>query len=106
MPFYKIRRNWQIQARTTHTVHLHVREGFFNDKIYLYVDDQQVVEAQAGLVGASGYALFEIDGRTHEFRWIWNMLIGNPTSIVIMHKGHILAQYGSDRAAQDDILDS
>lgn len=48
--------------------------------------------------------LFEVDGRTFELRWVWNMWIGNPESIVIMHKGRVLAQYGSDRAAQDEII--
>lgn len=101
MPFIKISKNWQIQGKTPHNVHLHIKEGFFNDTLTLYVDQDKVLEARAGLAGAHGSALFEIDGRTHELRWMWNMLIGNPSSIVIMLKGRILAQYGSDAAADD-----
>lgn len=106
MPFLRIRRNWQITGKSMHTVSLDVREGFFNDTMNLYIDDALVRTAKAGISGFRGYELFELDGRTHELRWVWSMFTGNPKSIVIMHKGRILAQYGSDRAAEDDILES
>ncbi|MGB7338474.1 MAG: hypothetical protein WBC91_06240 [Phototrophicaceae bacterium] len=104
MPYLRIRQNWQLIVKEPHTVHLDVREGFINDTIELYVDEDLVATAKAGLVGASGYQLFDIDGRTHELRWVWSLMSGNPVSIVIMHKDRILAQYGSDRAAQDDLI--
>ena len=104
MPFYRIRQNWQITVKDPHTFHLDVKEGFANDTLRLYVDDELLVEAKAGINGTKGYDLFEVDGRTFELRWVWNMWIGNPESIVIMHKGRVLAQYGSDRAAQDEII--
>lgn len=106
MPFIRIKKNWQVVVKTPHTFHLDIREGFFNDTLRLYVDDTLAVEAQAGINGFQGYALFDVDGRTHELRWKWNFWTGNPESIVVMHKGRILARYGSDRAAQDDILNS
>ncbi|MGJ3238419.1 MAG: hypothetical protein ACFE0Q_06915 [Anaerolineae bacterium] len=105
MPFWRIRENWQITFKTTHHLHLLVREGFFRDTILLYLDDQQVVNAHAGINGWHGYTLFEIDGRTVALRWAWSLLSGNPKSIVITHKGRILAQYGSDQAADDVILE-
>ena len=105
MPFLRIRQNWQITVKTTHMFHLDVTEGFANDTMRLYVDDELVVTAKAGLSGTKGYELFEVDGRTFELRWVWSLLSGNPQSIVVMHKGRILAQYGSDRAAQDDIIE-
>ncbi|MEM9951461.1 MAG: hypothetical protein AAF846_07670 [Chloroflexota bacterium] len=105
MPFLRIRENWQLIVKEPHTIHLYIKEGFLHDTIKLFVDDELVVAAKAGVTGWQGYALFDIDGRTHELRWVWNMLTGNPSSIVIMHKDRILAQYGSDRASQDDILD-
>lgn len=104
MPYVRIRENWQLTVKTPHIIHLDVREGFFNDSIELYVDDERVVTATAGVSSWQGYSLFDIDGRTHELRWVWSWLSGNPKSIVIMHKGRILAQYGSDRASQDDVL--
>lgn len=106
MPFIRIKKNWQVVVKTPHTFHLDIREGFFNDTLRLYVDDALAVEAQAGISGFQDYALFDVDGRTHELRWKWNIWTGNPESIVVMHKGRILARYGSDRAAQDDILNS
>lgn len=106
MPFLRIRQNWQITVKTTHMLHLDVKEGFFNDTMRLYIDDALIVTAKAGMSGRQGYELFEMDGRTHELRWVWSLMSGNPSSIVIMHKGRILAQYGSDRAAEDDILES
>jgi len=104
MPFIRIRRNWQITAKTIHTISIDIREGFFNDTMRLYPDDELLASVKAGLSGVQGYRLFDVDGRTFELRWVWNMLIGNPESVVIMHKGRILAQYGSDRAAKDDVL--
>lgn len=106
MPFLNIRQNWQITVKSTHMFHLHVKEGFFNDTMRLYVDDELVVTAKAGMSGWRGYELFEVDGRTFELRWVWSFMSGNPQSILIMHKGRILAKYGSERAAEDDILES
>lgn len=106
MPFLRIRKNWHMTVKTPHTFHLDIREGFFNDTLRLYVDEYLAVEAQAGVAGFQDYALFDVDGRTHELRWVWSYWTGNPISIVVMHKGRILAQYGTDRAAQDDILQS
>ena len=104
MPFWRIRKNWHLTVKTPHTLHLYIREGFFNDTVELYVDDALATTVHAGISAMQGVQLFDIDGRTHELRWVWSWLTGNPISIVIMHKGRILAQYGSDRAAQDDIL--
>lgn len=106
MPFLRIRKNWQFQVKTTHQIHLYIKEGFWNDTILLYVDDELVVSDNIDLLRLKDYALFDIDGRTHELRWIWSFWTGNPNSIVVMHKGRILAQYGNDRAAKDDILES
>lgn len=106
MPFRRIRQNWQVTVKDTHTFHLDVKEGFANDTLKFYVDDELKITAKAGMSGTQGYELFEVDGRTFELRWVWNLWIGNPVSIVVMHKGRILAQYGSDRAAQDDIIES
>lgn len=106
MPFLRIRRNWQITVKTTHTISLDIREGFFNDTMSLYVDDALLATIKAGLLGWRGYHLFDVDGRILELRWVWSLMSGNPQSIVIMHKGRILAQYGSDRAAEDDILEN
>ncbi|GAB5490413.1 MAG: hypothetical protein Phog2KO_06280 [Phototrophicaceae bacterium] len=105
MPYLRIRQNWQITVKESHTFHLDVKEGFANDTLKLFVDDELVVKAKAGISGWKGYALFDVDGRTHELRWSWNMWSGNPESIVVMHKGRILAQYGSDRASEDDIIE-
>lgn len=105
MPFIRIKRNWQLAGKEMRTVSLDVREGFFNDTMRLYVDDVLVATEKAGMAGRAGYTLFEIDGRTHELRWVWSFLSGNPISIVIMRKGRILAQYGNDRAAEDAIYD-
>jgi hypothetical protein len=81
---------------------LYIKEGFWNDTISLYVDDKLLVIDKINLLRLRDYALFEIDGRTHELRWIWSMWTGNPSSIVVMHKGRIIAQYGDDRAAKDN----
>lgn len=105
MPYLRFKRTWAIQMKTMHHVHLHVTEGFFNDRIRLYVDDYLAVDRQAGVTtGMTGYELFTIDGRELVLCWAWHWLTGNPLSIVILHKDRILARYGTDRAAQDDIL--
>ena len=102
MPYLRIRKNWQFQVKTTHQIHLYIKEGFWNDTISLYVDDKLLVIDKINLLRLRDYALFEIDGRTHELRWIWSKWTGNPSSIVVMHKGRIIAQYGDDRAAKDN----
>lgn len=104
MPFIRIKKNWQVTVKTPHTFHLYVKEGFFNDTIQLYIDEDLVVEAKAGVSGWKGYTLFDVDGRTMELRWVWSLLTGNPVSILVMHKDRIIAQYGSDAAAKDDVL--
>lgn len=104
MPFIRIVRNWQIPMKTTHTVRLEVREGFFRDRLELYVDDRPVVVAHAHYMRLTDAIPFEIDGRTLELRWLWGSLSGNPVSIVIVYKDRILAQYGSDRAADDTLF--
>lgn len=105
MPYLRIRKSWQITVKDSHNFHLAVKEGIVNDSLKLFVDYELVVKAKAGMSGRKGYALFDVDGRTHELRWFWNMWSGNPESILVMHKGRILAQYGSDRASEDDIIE-
>lgn len=101
MPFLRINKEWDFPVKEQHHVRLEVREGFFNDTMRLYVDGYLVVEARAGMVGATGYRDFEIDGRIFQLRWIWNMFTGNPSSIVIVYNGRIFAKVGNDRAAHD-----
>lgn len=102
--YFRIQRNWELRVKMIHQIHLDVREGFWRDKILLYVDDELLVHDTVSIRHIKDYALFDIDGRTHELRWIWSFFAGFPLSIVLMYKGQILAKYGDERAAKDDFL--
>ncbi len=104
MPFGKIDQNWQLSVKTSHEFRLYVKENTFIDRVKLYVDDVLVAKGIASLWNLKDYSLFDVDGRTLELRWVWKRT-GDPISILIMHKGRILAQYGSDRAAKDDYFE-
>ncbi|MGB1286291.1 MAG: hypothetical protein ACPG7F_07160 [Aggregatilineales bacterium] len=106
MPYWRIRQTWQITMKTPHTVHLLLKEGWFRDTILLYVDDRLVLETRVFVTSRQfkGKMPFEIDGRILELRWHWSIWSGNPTSIVIMYKDRVLAQYGDDRTAHDDLF--
>lgn len=104
MPFIRLKRTWSVQMRTMHQVHLHLSEGFVRDRLRLYVDEDLVLEARPSFYNMKGLELFEIDGREVELRWLWSFWTGNPESIVLVHKGHLLAQVGSDRALDDSLF--
>jgi hypothetical protein len=91
---------WIINVKTEHEFHIHSIEGFFQDNLWLYVDDELLVHAKVDIFRIKGYQLFDVDGRTFELRWLWSWLGGSPVSIVIMYKGRILAQYGNEKAAR------
>jgi hypothetical protein len=99
--YFSLTETWTISVKTPHEFRIHAVEGFFEDNLRLYVDDELVAHAKVNLFSIKGYQIFDVDGRTLELRWLWGMLAGNPVSIVIMHKGRILAQYGNDKAAND-----
>ena len=103
--YYRIKRQWRQVVKTEHQFDLDIREGFFRDTILLYMDNQLVAQGQAYYGKLRDYALFDVDGRTFELRWVWHWW-GHPISVVLMHKGRTLYQYGSDRAAQDDVIES
>ncbi len=98
MPFLRIQRDWDFQVKELHHLKLVVREGFFNDTIELYLDGMLVVSARAGYSGWEGVQPFDIDGRTFELRWVWNLLTGNPASIMVTYDERIFAQFGNDSA--------
>jgi hypothetical protein len=108
MPYFRITHNWQITVKKPHWFRLELREGFFRDDIRLYVDDELAATGEIRafpLIRLKGATLFDVDGRTFELKWEWNFWTGNPKSLVIMHKGRILAQYGNDSAAKIDFDD-
>jgi hypothetical protein len=105
MPYVRLQQQWHITVKDPHTLLLDVREGIFRDKLQLFVDSILATEAIASVWRPKGYRLIDVDGRTLELRWIWDRLGGNPISIILMHKERILAQYGSDAAAQFEIED-
>ncbi|MCA9914186.1 MAG: hypothetical protein KC496_12605, partial [Anaerolineae bacterium] len=90
-----------FQVKQMHHLRLVVREGFFNDTIELYLDGMLVTSAKAGFTAWRGSTSFDIDGRMFELRWVWNMLSGNPASIMVTYGERVFAQYGSDAALQD-----
>jgi len=100
MPFWRIQRDWDFQVKELHHLRLVVREGFFNDTLELMLDGYVVVSVKAGMSAWQGKTTFDIDGRVFELRWIWNMLTGNPVSILVMYDERVFAQYGSDAALQ------
>lgn len=101
MPFLRIQRDWDFQVKEMHHLRLLVREGFFNDTLELYLDGMLVASARAGLSGWKGSTSFDIDGRLFELRWEWNMITGNPASIMVTYGERVFAQYGSDAALRD-----
>jgi len=105
MPYGRLQQHWVVPVKTEHQFYLDVREGFFKDTLSLSVDEKLKAQGTASIGKLKDYALFDVDGRTFALRWVWGMWSGNPLSIVIMHKGRILAQYGNDRAAQDDVVE-
>lgn len=105
MSFVQLNRHWKITVKTKHDFELDVQENILVDVLKLYVDDVLVAKGTASYFNLKNYCLFNVDGRILELRWVWNWRTGNPLSILIMHKGRILAQYGSDRAAKDDFFD-
>lgn len=101
MPFLRITREWDFQVKEMHTVRLEVQEGFFNDTMRVFVDGYEAVKTKAGMSAVRGSVPFEIDGRTFDLAWVWNMWTGNPASIVIAYDGRVFAQVGTDRALRD-----
>lgn len=103
--YFSLTETWLITVKTEHEFRVHAVEGLFQDSLKLYLDDELVAHAKVHIFSLKGYQLVEVDGRTLEFRWVWGLPSGHPISIVIMHKGRILAQYGNDKAAKDIELD-
>jgi hypothetical protein len=99
--YFSLTESWIIHVKTRHEFRIHAIEGIFEDNLRLYVDEELVAHVKVNVLRIKGYQLFDVDGRTLEFRWLWSWLAGDPVSIVIMHKGRILAQYGNDKAAND-----
>jgi hypothetical protein len=104
--YISVSESWLVTIKTEHEFRTHAVEGFFEDNLRLYVDDNLVAHAKINLFAMKGYEVFDVDGRTLELRWLWSWLAGSPVSIVIMHKGRILAQFGSNKAADDALIES
>ena len=102
--YFSLTETWIIDIKTRHEFRIHAVEGFFEDNLRLYVDEEIVAHAKVNAFRTKGYALFDVDGRTLELRWVWSMLAGDPVSIVVMHKGRVLAQYGTAKAAIDSVV--
>lgn len=104
MPYIRINEEWTMPVKGEHHFRLDVREGFFNDVLRLYVDDEEVATGNINLFHLKGMTSFMVEGRFFELRWIWNRWTGNPLSIVIMRNGMMLAMYGCEEAARDDLF--
>jgi hypothetical protein len=106
--YFRMTHNWEIAVKTPHMFRLELREGLFRDTLRLFVDDELMTTGTASTLNPNGVRLFDVDGRTFELKWEWHRWLGDPKSIVLMHKGRILARYGGDSAAKidfDDFLD-
>jgi hypothetical protein len=101
--YFSLTESWIIHIKGRHEFRIHAIEGIFEDNLRLFVDEELVAHVKVNMFRLKGYQLFEVDGRTLEFRWLWSWLAGDPVSIVVMHKGRILAQFGDNKAA-DDVL--
>lgn len=101
----RVERAWRQVVKDEHEFYLHIREGVLQDMLFLFMDKELVVQGKAHYLNMKDYALFDVDGRTFELRWVWHWW-GHPISVVLMHKGSILYQYGTNRAAQDDVIES
>jgi hypothetical protein len=101
MPYIRIKERWTMPVKNEHQFRLDVREGFWRDRLDLYVDDELVATGIINMFELKGMTSFIVDEQVFELRWIWSMWTGNPLSIVVMRHGKMLAMYGCEEAADD-----
>ena len=86
--------------KARNSIHVHVLEGIFTDKLSIYVRKDLVASRKTGIHSLNdGLEISFDDERTLIVKWLYNPWRGGlPQSLVIMENDMVIAQYGNDKA--------
>jgi len=93
-----LEKTWQIKVRQQHEVKMFVNEGFFSDKLAIYVDGKLRFEKQVGYFSLKGQRNFFVnsDDWTIEWKWKLSWKRAYPKYVTLKLHDRVLAEYTDD----------
>ena len=82
-----------------HNIQIVVKDGFFQDTMSIYINDQLASQGKVGMLNPKGGEEISTDGQSIIVKWLYNAWVGGkPKSLIISNDKQIITQYGNDNA--------